>query len=219
MQARRLAKRTPSATMPASISPHAKAVCTLPRRGFMKQALFPILPLARLLTLAAAALVMPQAHADEYADVGQLIRSGKLVEAQAKVDQYLTTKPRDPQMRFLKGVIQTDSGKPADAIETLTGLTQEFPELPEPYNNLAVLYAGQNQFDKARTALEMAVRLNPAYATAHENLGDVYAKLASQSYAKSLQIEGNNPQAQQKMSALNGLLAPKGTKPAPGAAK
>lgn len=179
----------------------------------MKQALSRILPLARLLTVAIAASATPYAVADEYSDVGQLIRAGKLAEAQAKADQYLTAKPRDPQMRFLKGVIQTESGKPADAIETLSGLTQEFPELPEPYNNLAVLYASQNQYDKARTALEMAVRLNPSYATAHENLGDIYAKLASQSYGKSLQIEANNPQAQQKVSALNGLLAPKAAKP------
>lgn len=185
----------------------------------MKQALSRILPLARLLTVAAAACVALQVHADDYSDVGQLIRAGKLTEAQAKVDQYLATKPRDPQMRFLKGVIQTESGKPAEAIETLTGLTQEFPELPEPYNNLAVLYASQNDYDKARTALEMAVRLNPAYATAHENLGDIYAKLASQAYSKSLQLEGNNPQAQQKVAALNSLLAPKGTKPVAGAAK
>lgn len=180
----------------------------------MKQALSRILPLARILTVAAAALVVTQVHADDYSDVGQLIRTNKLAEAQTKVDQYLANKPRDPQMRFLKAVIQTSAGKPTEAIETLTGLTQEFPELPEPYNNLAVLYAGQNQYDKARTALEMAVRLNPAYATAHENLGDIYAKLAAQAYGKSLQLEGNNPQAQQKVAALNNLLAPKGGKPA-----
>lgn len=185
----------------------------------MTQALSRILPLARLLTLASAALVVAHVHADDYSDVGQLVRSGKLAEAQTKVDQYLSTKPRDPQMRFLKGVIQTASGKTADAIDTLTNLTQEFPELPEPYNNLAVLYAGQNEYDKARTALEMAVRLNPAYATAHENLGDIYAKLASQSYGKSLQIEGNNPQAQQKVAAINGMLTPKSAKPTAGAAK
>jgi Flp pilus assembly protein TadD len=180
----------------------------------MKQALSRIPPLARLLTAALALLAAPLVQADENSDVAQLIRSGKLPEAQAKVDQHLASKPRDPQMRFLKGVIQTESGKPAEAIETLTGLTQEFPELPEPYNNLAVLYASQNQYDKARTALEMAVRLNPAYATAHENLGDVYAKLASQSYGKSLQIDANNPQAQQKVATLSSMLAPKAGKPA-----
>jgi tetratricopeptide (TPR) repeat protein len=117
---------------------------------------------------------------------------GQLNEALSKADQYLAGKPRDPQMRFLKGVIQTESGKPADAVATFTKLTEDFPELPEPYNNLAVLYAGQSQFDKARAALEMAIRTNPSYATAHENLGDVYAKLASQAYSKALQLDAGN---------------------------
>ena len=183
----------------------------------MKLVPSPAVALVRLAILAVLAVAGP-ARADDYADVGQLLRSGKLAEAQAKADLYLANKPRDPQMRFLKAVIQTDAGKPEDAITTLTSLTQEFPELPEPYNNLAVLYAGLNQYDKARTALEMAVRLNPAYATAHENLGDVYAKLATQAYGKSLQLDANNPGAQQKVSTLNTMLAPK-PKPARPAAR
>jgi len=168
----------------------------------------------RLSTAAAvaaalsAALFATGAQADDYGDVSQLIRTGKYTEALAKTDLYLATKPKDPQMRFLKGVALTESGKTDDAIATLSALTQEFPELPEPYNNLAALYASQNQYDKARTALEMAVKLNPAYATAHENLGDVYAKLASQSYSKALQLNANNPQATQKVAALRDMLAP-----------
>lgn len=165
----------------------------------------------RLLTLAAA-LVLSTAHADEYADVAQLVRSGKLPEALNKADLYLATKPRDPQMRFLKGVIQRDAGKTTDAISTFTRLTEDFPELPEPYNNLAVLYAGQSQFDKARTALEMAIRTNPSYATAHENLGDVYAKLASQAYNKALQLDGANTGVPPKLALIRELFSPTGAK-------
>ena len=140
--------------------------------------------------LAVAALLMlPCAYADEYADASELMRAGKLSEAMAKVDQFLATQPKDPQMRFLKGVIQRDTGKTQDAIATFTRLTEDYPELPEPYNNLAVLYAGQNQLDRARTALEMAIRTNPSYSTAHENLGDVYARLASQAYSRALQVD------------------------------
>ncbi len=165
----------------------------------------------RLLTLAAA-MLFSVAHADEYADVAQLVRGGKLPEALSKADQYLATKPRDPQMRFLKGVIQRDSGKTNDAIATFTRLTEDFPELPEPYNNLAVLYAGQSQFDKARTALEMAIRTNPSYATAHENLGDVYAKLASQAYNKALQLDGANAGVPPKLALIRELFSPTGAK-------
>ncbi len=166
--------------------------------------------------LLAFGLSVTAAYADDYTDVNALIRAGKLAEAQAKADQYLSGKPRDPQMRFIKGVIQTEAGKPGDAITTFTQITQDYPELPEPYNNLAVLYAGQSQFNKARAALEMAIRTNPSYATAHENLGDVYAKLASQAYSKALQLDGGNTGVQPKLALIRTLFAPdaKGQKPA-----
>ena len=166
-----------------------------------------------------AMFAVTAAHADDYADVNVLVRAGKLAEALAKADQYLAGKPRDPQMRFIKGVIQTEAGKPADAIGTFTQITQDYPELPEPYNNLAVLYAGQSQFDKARAALEMAIRTNPSYATAHENLGDVYAKLASQAYSKALQLDGGNTGVQPKLALIRTLFAPeaKGQRPGAGA--
>ena len=151
---------------------------------------------------------IPSAYADEYSDVNALVRAGKMGEALTKADQYLVAKPRDPQMRFLKGVIQTEAGKPAEAIATFTQITQDYPELPEPYNNLAVLYAGQSQFDKARAALEMAIRTNPSYATAHENLGDVYAKLASQAYSKALQLDSGNASLQPKLTLIRTLFAP-----------
>ncbi len=154
-----------------------------------------------------AALTAGVAHADDYADVNRLVRAGQLAEALTKADQYLAGKPRDPQMRFIKGVIQTEAGKPADAITTFTKITEDYPELPEPYNNLAVLYAGQSQFDKARAALEMAIRTNPSYATAHENLGDVYAKLASQAYSKALQLDGGNAAVQPKLALIRTLFS------------
>lgn len=156
----------------------------------------------------AATFFVSLAHADEYSDVNVLIKNGKLGDALAKADQYLAGKPRDPQMRFIKGVIQTEAGKPSDAITTFTQITQDYPELPEPYNNLAVLYAGQSQFDKARAALEMAIRTNPSYATAHENLGDVYAKLASQAYTKALQLDSSNTAVQPKLALIRTLFAP-----------
>lgn len=166
---------------------------------------------------ATLASPLAMAQADEYADVNRLVRSGQLNEALAKADQYLATKPRDPQMRFLKGVIQTEGGKPTEAIATFSKLTEDFPELPEPYNNLAVLYAGQSQFDKARAALEMAIRTNPSYATAHENLGDVYAKLASQAYSKALQLDAGNAAVAPKLSLIRNLFAAdsKGVRPTP----
>jgi len=164
--------------------------------------------IVRLLALAAALAGSAAALADDYSDVNQLLRSGKHTEALARADEYLAAKPRDPQMRFLKGVVQTDAGRTAEAIATFSKLTEDYPELPEPYNNLAVLYAGRSEFDKARAALEAAVRANPSYAIAHENLGDVYAKLAAVSYSKAQQLDAGNTSVQPKLALVRQLFPP-----------
>jgi len=161
----------------------------------------------RLMAILAL-LSAPLARADEYGDVSQLVRSGNLTQAQAQADKHLSTKPRDPQMRFLKGVIQSESGKATEAIATFQALTVDYPELPEPYNNLAVLYANQHHFDKARAALEMAVRTNPNYAIAHDNLGDIYVKLAMQAYDKAYQLDSRDTSASRKLGLLQNLLNP-----------
>ncbi|MDE2401859.1 MAG: tetratricopeptide repeat protein [Burkholderiales bacterium] len=128
-------------------------------------------------------------RADEVGDVQKLLAAGKNTEALQKADQVLASKPRDPMMRFLRAISLSQAGRTPEAITAFTKLTEDYPELPEPFNNLAVLYAQQGQYDKSRNALEMAIRTNPSYATAYENLGDVYAKLASQAYSKALQID------------------------------
>ncbi|HUR90176.1 MAG TPA: tetratricopeptide repeat protein [Ramlibacter sp.] len=163
--------------------------------------------IAAVCSLTALFAMPPCAFADDYTDVNRLVQARQFDVAMARAEQYLAAKPRDPQMRFLKGVIEAETGKRKQAIDTYTQLTQEYPELPEPYNNLAVLYAQGNEYDKAREALEGAVRANPGYAIAHENLGDVYAKLASQSYAKAQQIDPANPTAPAKLSLVRQLLS------------
>lgn len=167
--------------------------------------------LSAFLVLLSNALLR-NAQADDYADVSQLVRAAKYPEALSKADLFLSTQPKDAQMRFLKGVIQRESGKTSDAITTFSRLTEDYPELPEPYNNLAVLYAGQGQYDKARNALEAAIRTNPSYSTAHENLGDVYAKLASQAYNKALQLDNNNVAVVPKLALIHELFSPTGAK-------
>lgn len=164
---------------------------------------------ALLFALMGLAFAGAPSHADEADEVSKLIQNSQFEQAQARADAYLATRPNDAQMRFLKGLILTERNKTAEAITIFTKLTEDFPELPEPYNNLAVLYAGRGEYDKARDALEMAIRTHPSYATAHENLGDVYAKLASQSYDKALQLDGRNSTAQTKLSMVRNLIAGK----------
>lgn len=181
-------------------------------RSFTPTSLLRLLPATFALS---AALFAVSVHANDLDEVNQLLKSGKQAQALTKLEQSLATKPRDPQLRFLKGVIQTEMGKTQDAIGTFNKLTEEYPELPEPYNNLAVLHASAGQFDKARAALEMAIRTNPSYSTAHENLGDIYANLASQAYSKALQLGGSSTSLQPKLTLIRELFAPgsKGVNP------
>jgi len=168
----------------------------------------------RALLLGVAIAGVSPAFADNLPEVQKLIKAGQFPQALSKVDAYLASRPKDAQGRFFKGLILTEMNKPAEAIAVFTKLTEDYPELPEPYNNLAVLYAQQKQFDKARTALEMAIRTHPSYAIAYENLGDIYAKLASQAYDKALQLDSANPTAQNKLALIRDLITPSG-KPGP----
>jgi Flp pilus assembly protein TadD len=163
--------------------------------------------LAATLLLAAFALPPALAQVDPLQEANQLFKKGQLDRASERVDAYLKTRPKDARGRFLKGVILGEQNKPNDAIAVFTSLTQDFPELPEPYNNLAVLYASQGQYEKARSALEMAIRTHPSYAAAHENLGDIYAKMASQAYDKALQLDKGNSGAQTKLNLIKDLFS------------
>ena len=146
------------------------------------------------------------AGADEIQDINKLFKQNQHAQALKRVDIYLTNKPKDAQARFLKGLILTSQRKTNDAISIFLSLTEDYPELPEPYNNLAVLYAGLGQYDKAKIALEMAIHNHPNYATAQENLGDIYAKMASQAYERALQLDRNNATTQTKLALINDLF-------------
>jgi len=153
------------------------------------------------------------ARADDLQDAQQLFKSGHAQQALERVNRALAANPREPQARFLKGLIFTEQGKQQEALDIFAKLTQDYPNLPEPYNNLAVIYAGQGQYDKARAALEQSIRTHPSYATAYENLGDVYAKLASQAYGKALQLDSSNAGAQNKLSLVRELVREPTPKP------
>ncbi|MFC0170894.1 tetratricopeptide repeat protein [Pseudoduganella danionis] len=171
--------------------------------------------LYRALTAAgmvASLCMFAPAYADEIADVGKLAKAGKVVEALSKANEYLAKHPADPQMRFMKGVLLTEQNKSEEAIAVFTKLTEDYKDLPEPYNNLAVLYAASGQYDKARIALEKAIRTNPSYMTAYENLGDVYGKMASQAYDKALALGANNTPSKSRLTLLRSFSSTTGVK-------
>ena len=163
-----------------------------------------------LVGLAGFAAPERMARADELQDVSKLVAGSKLDDAEKRADAFLAKNPKDAQMRFLKGAILTQRGKRDEAIKIYTGITEDYPELPEPWNNLAVIYAAQGAYDKARESLETAIRVTPNYATAYENLGDVYAALAAQSYQNARRYDANNAAALRKLNAARVLLGGNG---------
>jgi Flp pilus assembly protein TadD len=141
----------------------------------------------------------------ERIEIERLLRAGQTVEATQRLERALGTDPRNAELRFLKAVMLAEAGRGNEAAEIYTRLTQEYPELPEPYNNLAVLQAAQGRLDEAREALETALRNDPGYAVAQENLGDIYVRLAARAYERA---GSRSPQAQRKLQLARQLVSP-----------
>ena len=158
------------------------------------------------LIVAMGALPTAVARADDLQDVSRLVANGRLDDAEKRADAFLAKTPKDAQMRFLKGVILAQRGQRDEAVALFITITQDYPELPEPYNNLAAIYAARGEYDNARTALETAIRVSPNYATAHENLGDVYAALAARAYQDARRHDAGNASALRKLDATRALL-------------
>jgi len=140
-------------------------------------------------------------------EAGTLIKDRQFDPATAKLDTLIKQRPREPQARFLKGVVETELGHAEAATEIFRGLIADYPELPEPYNNRAVLLAQKGDYESARVALETAVRTAPNWAVARENLGDIYARLAAAEYDRAAKLDRDNKTAPAKLTLVRNLLA------------
>lgn len=162
--------------------------------------------LSRLAFLAAAAAFAPLAIAATPVEQAQAqLNGGDLQGALKTLDRHLASSPQDAEGRFTRGLVLVKLNKTEEALKAFADLTRDYPQLPEPYNNLAVLYAQQGDYEKARDALEAALATHPAYATAHENLGDIYAALAGAAYNRALMLDQSNQTVRYKLNLVNQL--------------
>ena len=136
----------------------------------------------------------PAVITDPHQQVEQLMRQDQIEPALAKIQAHLAQRPRDPQMRFWQAVLLTRQGKREQAMQVYTELTQDFPELAEPHNNLGVLQAASNDIDLAQRSFELALRADPQHALAHENLADVLLRQAQRHYQRAAQAPAPIPQ-------------------------
>jgi len=142
-------------------------------------------------------------------DVEKLIKARKYQDAVTQINVDLKKTPRNVQLRFVKARLQIEMRQFDQAKKTLIEITQQFPELPEPYNNLAAIAANQGQWIEARDYLELALKLRPTYAIASANLGEIYIRLGAQAYedaAKNALL--NQRQYANRAKALLEILKP-----------
>lgn len=156
---------------------------------------------------AAAPTGGPRAATAALESARKLFAEHRNDEALTAIDAGLKAVPNDLQLRFERGVVLADSGRTDEAIETFEALTQEFPELPEPHNNLAALYAAHGDLDRARAALEEAVRALPSYSLANENLGDIHLRLAERAYQRAVSADAGNRAAREKLALARELIS------------
>lgn len=160
---------------------------------------------------AIAAILLFSAHsafASPADDAKSLMAQGQYAQALQKLDQHLAKNPQDAEARFARGIALTKLNRTPEAMKVFTDLTRDYPQLPEPYNNLAVLYAQKGDYAKARDALEAALATHPGYATAHENLGDIYAALAGASYNRALMLDQSNQTVRNKLNLISQIEKP-----------
>jgi Flp pilus assembly protein TadD len=148
-----------------------------------------------------------RSYAQQLNEAKRLLDAKRYDEAIQRLSALSRERPREAQARFLMAVAETDSGRSQDAMVTLRSLLADFPELPEPRNNLAVLYASQGNYALARQELELAIAAAPDYAIAHENLGDVYARMAVTQYERVAALDKVNRTVAPKLKLARELLA------------
>jgi len=168
----------------------------------------PLFRLAACAFTACAIAASAPARADEQGEINRLAGAGQTSEALARLDRLLDERPRDAQLRFQKGVILAESQRPREAMEVFSKLADDYPEIPEPHNNLGVLYAAAGDYERARVALDAALRANPNYAVAHRNMGDILAQLARQEYTRALQLDPSNTAVPPKLALLREIIKP-----------
>ena len=161
----------------------------------------------QFLTAIAAVMMIISFHCKaDIKLINKLIEDKNYEKAQIEINALLKSDSDNPQLLFINGVLLSENNKVDEAIKVFESLTKTHPNLPEPYNNLAVLYAQQGDFPKAKHALEQSIKTHPSYATAHINLGDLYTRMASESYNQALQIDGSNKSAKTKLSLIKKLF-------------
>ena len=156
--------------------------------------------------LSVLALALPAQASDS--DVARdLLARGDPTRALERVDGALAREPLDAPLAFLRGVALMDLQRNDEALAQFERLTQQYPELPEPFNNLALLHVRAGRLEPARQALESALRNDPGHRTARANLGLVHLMLARQHWELLAAGGPIDPALARRLEGVRALLA------------
>ncbi len=151
--------------------------------------------------LAVASFV----RADDLADVRQLVAAGDLPKALERARG--APEPRTAALRFQEGVILMDLRQDGDALAVFRRLTEDYPELPDPYNNIALIDARAGRLEEARVALETALRNDPSHVLARANLGEIHLRLAAAAFERAASAAPADAALQRRARQVRDLLA------------
>ncbi len=166
----------------------------------------PRLPALARRTLLALLVAPLLAWADEVSDIRDLLARGDSSAAMQRAERAVAANPRDAQSRFLLGVALMDLRRDEDALAHFTRMTQDYPDLPDPLNNVALLHARAGRPEMARLALEAALRADPSHRLARTNLGHVHLMLAVQAWDRAAALGPLDPAVQRRLEAARALL-------------
>lgn len=145
-----------------------------------------------IVLLLCSIFVQPAFSAATIVELQRLIDQNSFSSATITGDQLLIEQPGNARIQFLTAYAYQMDRQTDRAKELYEKLIQEYPELPEPRNNLAMIYLNQGNSDKASQLLIDALNTNSSYSTAYNNLGRIYRGIASATYRQAVS-ESNQP--------------------------
>jgi Flp pilus assembly protein TadD len=196
-------------------SGRARSAATLAATAFSSVTLavaLTVFPGAAAYAQKAATLPSGPAVRDNTPEIDASIAQKNWQAALTQLDARIASNPHDAQAKFKRGAVLTHLNRDDDAIAAFTELTQLYPELPEPYNNLAALYAKHGRYAEARAALETATKVNPGYGLAYENLGDLYLRMANEAYLRAQGLGKASATTSQRLADIQKVISPPATR-------
>ena len=149
--------------------------------------------------------------------VRQVLKTRKIENALSRLEKKLKKEGGTVQEYYELGSIYADKKMFAQAIgllqKSLKGVDAEEENLSPVHNALGFAYFAQEQYDIAIREYKEALKLEPGYVTALNNLGHVYERKkltaqALQTYEEALKYEPNNATAKRRAESLRKRLVP-----------